>query len=172
MHLAVPEFFNTLEQSGISTWLRESDSVLGFYFVLVCHTLGLALLVGLNAAVDLVLLGFASGVPLKPLQRFFPIMWSGFYINAISGVFLVIAYPTKAFTNPVFYVKLTFIALALWTLKRIQDRVFGNSSLSEPEMHAKGRALAQWSLALWFVAITAGRLLAYTYRYRLYDTPR
>jgi hypothetical protein len=42
-------------------------------------------------------------------------------------------------------------------------------------MEAKGRALAKWSLVLWIAAITAGRLLAYTYSYLLYShapTPR
>jgi hypothetical protein len=170
--LAVPEFFNTIEQSGLSTWLRESESIFSFYFILVCHTLGLALLVGMNSAVDLLLLGVASDIPLKPLKRFFPIMWLGFYVNAISGVFLVIAYPTKAFTNPVFYIKLTLIALAVTTLWAIQNRVFGDASLSEAAMVAKGRTMAKLSLALWFGAITAGRLLAYTYTWRLYDTPR
>jgi hypothetical protein len=170
--LAVPEFFNTIEQSGLSTWLRESESIFSFYFILVCHTLGLALLVGVNSAVDLLLLGVASDIPLKPLKRFFPLMWLGFYVNAISGVFLVIAYPTKAFTNPVFYIKLTLIALAVTTLWAIQNRVFGDASLSEAAMVARGRTMAKLSLALWFGAITAGRLLAYTYTWRLYDTPR
>jgi hypothetical protein len=170
--LAVPEFFNTIEQSGLSTWLRESESIFSFYFILVCHTLGLALLVGFNSAVDLLLLGVASDIPLKPLKRFFPLMWLGFYVNAISGVFLVIAYPTKALTNPVFYIKLALIALAVTTLWAIQNRVFGDASLSEAAMVAKGRTMAKLSLALWFGAITAGRLLAYTYTWRLYDTPR
>ena len=170
--MAVPEFFNTIEQTGLSTWLRESESIFSFYFILVCHTLGLALLVGVNSAVDLLLLGVASDIPLKPLKRFFPLMWLGFYVNAISGVFLVIAYPTKAFTNPVFYIKLTLIALAVTTLWAIQNRVFGDASLSEAAMVARGRTMAKLSLALWFGAITAGRLLAYTYTWRLYDTPR
>jgi hypothetical protein len=37
--------------------------------------------------------------------------------------------------------------------------------LSEEAMASKGLALAKWSLFLWFGAITAGRLLAYTYKY-------
>jgi hypothetical protein len=32
-------------------------------------------------------------------------------------------------------------------------------------MMAKGATLAKWSLCFWAGAITAGRLLAYTYRY-------
>ena len=47
------------------------------------------------------------------MQRFLPVMWFGFWLNAISGVLLLIGYPTKALTNPVFYLKLLFIALAV-----------------------------------------------------------
>lgn len=168
--LAVPEFFNTIEQTGLSTWIRESDSVFSFYFILVCHTIGLALLVGANTVVDLRLLGVASDLPLLPLKRFFSIMWLGFWINATSGMFLLIAYPTKAFTNPVFYVKLSLIALAVIIMQRINNRVFGDTGLSEAAMVARGKMMAKLSLVLWIGAITAGRLLAYTYTYRLYGS--
>ena len=40
-------------------------------------------------------------------------MWAGFWVNAVSGVLLLIAYPTKALTNPLFYVKLVLIAIGL-----------------------------------------------------------
>lgn len=166
--LAVPEFFQAVEQSGLSTWLRESDSVFAFYFILLCHTLGLALLVGANTIVDLRLLGVPSDLPLKPLREFFFIMWLGFAINAISGVFLVIAFPTKAFTNPDFYIKLMLITLAVITMQRIKSRVFDDLTLSDAAMIARGKTMAKLSLGLWIGAITAGRLLAYTYTYRLY----
>jgi len=166
--LAVPEFFNTIEQSGLSTWFRESDSPFSFYFVLVFHTIGLALLVGANAVVDLRILGVAQGIPLASLKRHFPIMWLGFWLNAISGVFLLIAYPTKAFTNPVFYVKLSCIALAVIVMQKLKNRVFGDPALSETAMVARGTTLAKWSLVLWIGAITAGRMLAYTFTWLLY----
>ena len=55
------------------------------------------------------------------MKRFLPVMWFGFWLNAISGVALLIAYPTKALTNPVFYLKLVLIALAM-VLQRIASR--------------------------------------------------
>jgi hypothetical protein len=103
------------------------------------------------------------------MKRFFSIMWAGFTLNVISGILLVIAYPTKALTNPVFYLKLTCIALAVIVMQKTYTRVFGDAGLSEALMEAKGRALAKWSLVLWIAAITAGRLLAYTYTYLLYS---
>jgi len=168
--LAPPLFLQTIEDTGFSTWLRESESPFAFYFILLFHTFGLALLVGANMVVDLRLLGVARAVPLAPLKRLFSIMWIGFAMNAVTGVLLVIAYPTKSLTNPDFYVKLTVIGFALWVMWRIRSEVFEDANLNEAEMMARGAALAKWSLILWFGAITAGRLLAYTYKYLTYPS--
>jgi len=165
IRLAPPLFLQTIEDTGFSTWLRESESPFAFYFILLFHTFGLALLVGTNLVVDLRLLGVARAIPLAPLKRFFPIMWIGFAMNAVTGVLLVVAYPTKSLTNPDFYAKLTVIGFALWVMWKIRIKVFEDTSLGEAEMMARGAALAKWSLILWFGAITAGRLLAYTYKY-------
>jgi hypothetical protein len=166
--LVVPEFLDALEKTAPSIWIRESDSVFAFYFILLFHTLGLSLLVGANTVVDLRLLGVMGDLPLKPLKKLFAIMWLGFGINAVSGVILILAYPTKALTNPIFYVKITIIALAIVTMNRIRTHVFGDEGMSESAMMARGVNLARVSLTLWICAITAGRLLAYTYTYLLY----
>jgi hypothetical protein len=162
---APPLFLRTIEESGLSTWLRESESPFAFYFVLLFHTFGLAFLVGANTVMDLRLLGIQRNLPLAPLKRLFGIMWLGFAMNATSGALLLIAYPTKALTNPVFYIKLLLIGFAVWVMMRLNSRVFEDSSLNEAAMLARGRTLAMWSLFLWIGAITAGRLLAYTYKY-------
>src|SRR6202140_4981163 len=133
----------TIEETGFSTWLRESESPFAFYFILLFHTFGLALLVGANVVVDLRLLGVARAIPLAPLKRLFGIMWIGFSINAVTGVLLVIAYPTKSLTNLDFYIKLTVIGFAIWVMQRLKIQVFGDSSLSEVEMAARGAALAK-----------------------------
>ena len=165
--MAVPEFFNSIEQSGLSRWIRGGSDVFAFYLFLLFHAFGLALVVGGNAVVDLRILGVARDLPLKSLKWLFGMMWAGFWINAASGIFLLIAYPTKAFTNPVFYAKLSLVALAMVAMRRMQIRVY-DPSLSEAAMIVKGKTLAKWSLVLWTGAITTGRLLAYTYTYLLY----
>jgi hypothetical protein len=92
-------------------------------------------------------------------------MWIGFAMNAVTGMLLVFAYPTKALTNFDFYIKLALIGFAVWVMQRLKSQVFEDPSLSEESMMARGVTLAKWSLFLWFGAITAGRLLAYTYKY-------
>ncbi len=165
--MALPVFLRSIEDSTFSTWLRESESPFVFYLVLLCHTFGLALLVGANGLVDLRLIGFLREIPVAPLKRLFRIMWLGFGINVVTGVLLIISYPTKALTNPVFYAKLTAIACAVWVLTKL-TAVFSDPSASDAELVARGATLAKWSLGLWIAAITGGRLLAYTYKYILY----
>ena len=114
--------------------------------------------------------GLAPDIPLPPLKNWFNLMWLGLAINAVSGVFLVLAYPSKAFTNPDFYLKLTLIGFAIWNLQRIKRQVF-DLTQGEDAMLAKGRMLAVWSLLLWAGVITAGRLLAYTCSYLVYGVP-
>ena len=116
----------------------------------------MSLVVGANAVVDLRILGVASDIPLQPLKRLFAIMWMGLGINVSTGVLLLTAYPTKALTNPDFYIKLTFIGLAVFTMSRMNNRVFGDASLSEAVMVAKGKTMATWSLVFWIGAVGAG----------------
>jgi len=99
------------------------------------------------------------------MKRFLPVMWFAFWLNAASGVVLLIGYPTKALTNPVFYLKLTFIALAIVAARSIGTRVLPGSAINLNVAPRRGRFLAGASLACWAGAITAGRLLAYTYRH-------
>ena len=55
----------------------------------------------------------APGVPLKWMAGFLPLLWLSFAVNALTGTLLLMAYPTKQLTNPVFYVKVCLIALAV-----------------------------------------------------------
>lgn len=169
--MEVPAFLDAFEQSGLSKGVRESQSVFGYYFVLTFHTIGLSLVAGPHAAIDLRLLGVAREIPLAPLKRWFSLMWFGLALNVASGIFLVLAYPVKSLTNPVFYVKLILVGVAVWTMQMIKTRVFDDASLSEAGMWAGGKTLAVWSLVLWVGVITAGRLLAYTCHYLLYAVP-
>jgi hypothetical protein len=167
--LAVPLIFKTIEESGLSSWIRDSPSFFAFWFILSFHALGMGLLVGASVVIDLRLLGVAKDLPVAPLKGLYRIIWIGFWIQVASGSLLLIAYPTKAFTNPDFYLKLTLIGLAVAVMQKLNKRVFSDPSLSDADMMLKGRALATWSLVLWTGAVTAGRLLAYTYNYLKYD---
>ena len=165
--MAAPELLNTLERSDLSTWIRESESAFAYYFVLVIHNIGLALLVGACGVLGARLLGFVPELPIAPLRRYFRFVWAGFWLNVVSGVFLLIAYPTKALTNPIFYIKLGLIALGVWALRRIEAYLSINA-VGRDTVPAATRSLTLWMLGLWLGVLTAGRALAYTATYILY----
>ena len=166
--MLLPTFLRTIEASGFSVWLRESPSLLAYPAILAAHTIGMAFLAGPNVAIDLRILGVAPRMPLAPLERFFRLMWLGFYVNAVTGVVLLIAYPTKALTDPVFYVKLGFVALAVMYMQLIRNRVFRASPPAEELAAANGQFLAIASLVCWAGAITAGKFMEYTYHYLVF----
>ena len=154
-------FLAWIENTSLSAWIRESPSLLAFPTFLIVHAFGMAFLAGTNVALNLRVLGFAPTVPLPSMQRFFPILWFGFIINLISGLLLLISYPTKALTNPVFFVKMGCIAAAIVLTMLIRKRVILEGQ--------SGKAMAILSTLLWLTAIVAGRLLAYTCTWLMAD---
>ena len=150
----------SLEGSGFSTWLLGSDSIWAFPTVLTLHTLGMMVLAGASAALDLRLLGIGGRIPLGSLRPLFPLMWGGFWLNLVTGSMLFIADATTKGTMPMFFVKLAFVAAGTATVVLIRREVYG----ADPEpssVSGAGRLLAVASLGAWMSAITAGRLLAY-----------
>jgi len=120
-------------------------------------------LAGMSAVIDLRILGVAKAVPLPEFKRFSPVFLVSLAISIVTGINLVIAYPTKALTNPVFWIKLTLIAVALELLYLIRRHVLRDTLPDREDVSTNAKALAAISLASWVLVIVAGRLLPYTY---------
>ena len=155
--------FLWLESSAFSIWIRESPSIFAFPIILAVHTIGLGLLAGINVAIDLRLLGVAARIPLLEFRRLLPFMWLGLWLNVISGLALIAAYPTKALTNPVFYLKLGLIGAALAILRTVRRSRLADGAAPAILRLRPAKTVAVASLVCWAGAITAGRFLAYTY---------
>jgi hypothetical protein len=149
-----------IEQSAFSIWVRESGSVWSYPTIIFLHTVGLALLVGINVAVDLRLLGMMPELPLGPFARLFRIMWAGFWINVVTGLVLLASNATATLLHPAFYVKMGFIAAAVWILVATRRRVFDTVDRGGA-IPSSARTLAWLSMVCWLGAITAGRLMTY-----------
>ena len=179
-------FLAWVEGTGLATWTRESTSIWAYPTILTLHTIGLGIVVGGSAVIDLRLLGFARRIPIPSLTGVFRIVWWAFAVNAVTGVLLFMADATTKSHQPVFYIKLTLIALALWTttvtrkvvtastpgvggspdLKVGPTYEAGSSDLKvgpacEAVAPTSGKRVALASLLLWTGAIVAGRLMAY-----------
>ena len=155
------EFLASLEHSSFCTWVRESGSVFAYPGILFLHTLGLAMLVGPNAVIDLRILGVGRRLALNPLKRLLPLMWTGFWINAITGTVLLISDASTKLANPAFIFKMVFIAFAVVNVILLKRFVFNDRAPEPQRAAAFGKVLAVTSLLLWSGAITSGRLMAY-----------
>ena len=154
-------FLNVLEQMPFSVWVRESGSIWAFPTFLVLHTVGMSIVAGLSAMIDLVLLGFWPNMPVRPLVRLYPLMWFGFGINAVTGTVLLMADAATKLTNWDFYVKMAFVLGGMGVLYIMRRQVFEDARLDNAPLNGSAKRLAWLSLVCWFGAITAGRLLAY-----------
>ena len=107
----IDPFLIWLESTALSQWVVGSESMFAFPGILALHAIGMGFAVGICLALDLRILGVAPGVRIAEMRRFVPVVWAAFWLNAVSGVLLLIGYPTKALTNPVFYLKLLLIGV-------------------------------------------------------------
>jgi hypothetical protein len=151
-----------LETTGVATFVRESPSLLGYTFVLSLHAAGLAIVVGVNSAVALRLLGVASSIPAAPLAKLFPVMYVGFTINAISGTLLFMASATTMAGNMMFILKMVFVVLGFISIELLRAKVFGQGAgLEQGSLPPRTKLFATFSLVAWGLAIVCGRLTAY-----------
>jgi hypothetical protein len=121
----------------------------------------MAIVVGINFAIAFRLMGWVPQFALSPYSHFYRVHWYGVVVIFISGVGLLLAYPAKALTNPVFYLKFAALSIGLVFAAWIQQQI-GKSDFSESEQQ-KLKLIATVSVLLWVITITAGRFLAYTH---------
>lgn len=150
-------FLQWLENSAPSQWVLGSDW--GHPILLCFHAVGMGVVVGVVFMVNLRVLGYAKGVPLLSLEGLLRVAWTGFAMNALSGLALFCLNGDAYIVNTPFQIKIGLIAaggLALWALWRTVLEAGG-----EP-VTPKMRTMAVVTLVFWTGAILAGRLIAYT----------
>ena len=157
-----------IEQTPVSLWVREAPTIWAFAFVLLLHTVGL----GMVAGTAVILNAYAIRRPdiwrAAQLEPWFQFAWLGFAINLVSGGLLLAAYPTKALTDPVFYLKIACVVVAMFELQWLRGHFGGraaDASVGVPASADAIRVAAIIAFAFWSAAVVTGRLLAYTYRY-------
>ena len=137
-----------LQDTGLGVWLRESDWAL--FAALIVHTVAMGFLLGVSGVYALRSLGLLSEILTTMLLRFRPALLVSLWAALISGVLLVVSYPAKALTNPLFYVKLLLLVVA-WRMTR--SVAIGSST----------KKIAIVSIVAWIAVMVLGRLLAYTH---------
>jgi hypothetical protein len=156
------DLFEFLETNSLTIWLSESTSIFAYPTLLVFHTFGMAFLAGTSTAISLRLLGFAAGVPLAPLRKFFPFIWLGLAMSAVSGVLLLTLDAKYFLTMPAFYIKILAVVSAVTIVRLLRNSVFSDQAGADAGPVArKYQVLAGAVLISWMVAVGAGRVTAY-----------
>ncbi len=152
------EILARLEETALSIWFRESG--VAFFGSLTLHSLSMALVVGINLAIAFRLIGLVPSFALRPLLHFYKIHWGAVFLIFVSGCALLLAYPAKALTNPVFYTKLITLSVGLLIARKLHNQIRTRSSSQLTSKNIRWLALV--SILCWITTITTGRFLAYT----------
>jgi hypothetical protein len=157
------EFCQWLYDSSIGTSIRESIWV--FPIIETIHVLGLTLLVGTIAILDLRLLGLVlkREQVSRVASQILPLTWAGFAVMFVSGFLLFWAEAAKCYANPAFRLKLLLLALVglnplVFHLTIYRSVLSWNEQLVTP---LRARLAAFFSLTLWGGIVCAGRAIAY-----------
>jgi len=151
-----------LAATPVSVVLRESTWA--YPILEIAHIIGIALVFGSILAYDLRVLGRQPSLPLDILGRhLLPWVWTGFVLNATSGLLLFVSNPVEFAANPALQYKLALIALAGLNAAYFQWRIAPKIqawNIGTPAPSA-ARLSALISIGLWISVIAAGRLMAY-----------
>ncbi len=127
------------------------------------HFIGLSVLMGSIAVIDLRLLGFARSMPARVIHQLLPWAWIGFATNLITGTLFYFTTPTFYYPNVAFRVKMVLILLAgvnaLWFQLTVNRDVSNWPERADAPSQVK--AMAGISLGLWVAVICFGRFIMY-----------
>jgi hypothetical protein len=154
-----------VQHTALAVQIR--DSLLLFPLLESVHVIGLALVFGTVAIVDLRLLGLAS------LDRSFgrlagdTLKWTlgAFIVAALTGALMFITNATVYFHNVYFRAKVALLALA--ALNALVFELTARRRVADWDAAAAGpppiaRAIATLSLVIWIGVIVAGRMIGFT----------
>ena len=162
---AISDLLNSIDQSAVAVAVRES---LYIYPALeTVHAIGLGLLFGSILAFDLRVLGVHKALPLGLLGRhLLPWVWTGFALNAASGLLMFASDAVKFSTNVALQAKLALLLIAginaLVFQTRLDPRRSGGveADMGMPSP-LPAKLSATLSITLWLSIIIAGRMMAF-----------
>jgi len=155
-----------LEGSGVARAMREW---LWLYpSVEIVHIVGIGLLFGSIAVLDLRLLGLSRSLPVRRLAgHVLPWTAGSFLLIVPSGLLMFTAHASDFISSSVFVIKMGLILAAGLNAALFHSMVFRTADVwdSQEMRHLppppSARLSAAVSLLLWIAVIACGRLLAY-----------
>ena len=155
---------DAVQHTALAVQIR--DSLFLFPLLESAHVIGLSLVVGTIAIVDLRLLGVASTH--RPFQRLaadtLKWTWVAFALTALTGALMFITNAAVYFHNGYFRAKVVLLLLAglnvlVFELTAGRTAAQWDRAPSPPPL---ARAVATLSLVIWVAVIVAGRMIGFT----------
>ncbi len=160
-------FFEALQSSAVSEWLRTSLKAVAIVNAL--HVMSLITVFGTIFMVDLRLLGFSN------LQRPFLRMhhellrytWIAFGVAAVTGVLLLMVNAVTYHRNTAFWLKMATIVIAginmmVFELVTAKSAASWDKGVTPP---GAARLAGALSIVLWIAVIVFGRWIGFTKGY-------
>lgn len=162
--MEVADLLATLEASRLATSIR--DGLYLFPLIEAFHVVGLTMVFGTIAIIDLRLLGLAS--TRRPFTRVADDVlrwtWLAFALTVSTGVLMFITNASVYFANASFRWKMALLALS--GLNMLVFELTSRRSVARWDTHTAaplaGKTAAALSLAFWIAVICTGRWVGFT----------
>lgn len=154
----------SIQSSGFAAWIR--DSLYAFPFIESIHVVGLTLVFGTIAIMDLRLLGLASVH--RPFTRVATDLkkwiWVAFAITAVTGLLMFSTNAAVYYGNRQFQLKMAAIALSGLNMLVFEWTTGRRAPLWDHDQAAPlpGKIAGALSIVLWITVIFLGRWVGFT----------
>lgn len=163
----------SLQETGLAVRIR--DGLYIFPFLEAAHVIGLAIVFGTVAIIDLRLLGAASAH--RPFHRVLSdvMKWTlaAFVLTAVTGALMFMTNAVVYFNNTYFRVKVLLLVLA--GLNALAFEMTARRTVAQwddsPSAPPVGRTIAIVSLVVWVGVIFTGRMIGFTATRGTLDAP-
>lgn len=155
--------FEWMESNPIADWVQSA--VITFYLLEMVHVIGITLLFGSLAIMDLRLIGLIlRNVDVHHINdRLRPATWIGFALAAVTGTLMFLSSVSVYVANTQFWAKMAVIALAGINMLVLEMVIAKRASTMTEASYLKWQRFAgATSLVAWMAVIALGRWIGFT----------
>jgi hypothetical protein len=154
------DFVFWLSETPVSLWLQTNFCAIPT--IQVFHILAIAAAFGAILMINLRIFGMAGvdRTMAETERRYTRWIWWALLVLAVSGSGLIIAEPIRELINPIFWIKMGLVIVAvltsLWFHRKVMRRLAGGGAIT-----GGIKAGAVFIIVLWCVIMLCGRWIAY-----------
>lgn len=157
------EFSLWISDTWLSLWIVERFWAIPI--IQTIHILTIAATFGAVLLMNLRVLGWVGNdrTIARTGKRYLPWVWWGLVILIISGIGMIIGEPVRELINPIFWIKMALVVLAILLAAWFQSSVARKSATwdASGSTSISIRLGAIFIIVLWLVIMLAGRWIAY-----------